>query len=137
MQIYTELGDQLWYEEFPSDRPLHVLNGHIYTLLGVADYARVSGDPEADARWRLAARTALAHLSEFDLGYWSAYDLRFREPTSVYYHKNIHIPQLRILAELTDEAAFGAVADRWEGYLRGRLSRGRRFVAARLQRWRR
>ena len=30
-------GDELWYEEYPGDPPLHVLNGHIYALLGVVD----------------------------------------------------------------------------------------------------
>ncbi len=133
--LWDDAGDELWYEEYPGHPPLRVLNGHVYTLLGVADYARVSGDAEADARWRRAARTVLGRLDDFDLGYWSAYDLRFREPATIHYQKNIHVPQLRILGALTGEAAFPATADHWERYLRSPASRLRWAAAIRLRRW--
>lgn len=136
-QLCSEMDDELWYEEYPAEPPLRVLNGHVYTLLGVLDYARVSGDPEAEARWRRAASTVLAHLGDFDLGYWSAYDLRWREPVTVHYQKNIHVPQLRVLAALTGEPAFGAMADRWERYSHSLISRWRWAVAVRIHRWRR
>jgi heparosan-N-sulfate-glucuronate 5-epimerase len=136
-QLFLERNGTLWYEEYPADEPLHVLNGHVYTLLGVLDYARVTGDPQAMERWQRAASTALKHLEDFDTGYWSVYDLRKREPASVHYHKNIHIPQLRILGRLTGESRFDAVADRWERYLSSRVSHARQFVALRLRRFRR
>ena len=132
MVLVIEDGDDLWYEEYPAEPPLHVLNGHIYALLGVADHARATGDFEADDRWRLAAATTLRHLDEFDLGYWSAYDLRFREPVALHYQKNIHVPQLRILAALTGEQRFATVADRWERQARSRLARARWQVALRI-----
>ena len=136
-QLVLERNGTLWYEEYPADEPLHVLNGHIYALLGVLDYARVSNDAEARERWRRGASTTLEHLDDFDAGYWSVYDLRMLEPANVHYHKNIHIPQLRILARLTEESRFDAVADRWERYLRSRVSHARLFVALRLRRFRR
>ncbi|MDQ3720556.1 MAG: D-glucuronyl C5-epimerase family protein, partial [Actinomycetota bacterium] len=74
MVLCQENGEELWYEEYPAEPPLRVLNGHVYALLGVVDHARVTGEPEAEARWRRAAATLLSHLDEFDLGYWSAYD---------------------------------------------------------------
>jgi heparosan-N-sulfate-glucuronate 5-epimerase len=135
--LVVEQGDELWYEEYPAEPPLHVLNGHVYTLLGVADYARATGDAEAHTRWRRAADSVATHLAEFDLGYWSAYDLRSREPVSLHYQKNIHVPQLRILAALTGETRFGVTADRWAGYLNSRRARLRWQVALRMQRWRR
>jgi D-glucuronyl C5-epimerase C-terminus len=125
-------GDDLWYEEYPGDPPLHVLNGHIYTLLGVVDWARVTGDTEADARWRRAVATTLAHLDGFDLGFWSAYDLRWREPVSLHYQRNVHVPQLRILAALTGEQRFTAVADRWERQFSSLASRMRWHAALRI-----
>ena len=124
-QLFDEARGELWYEEYPANPAIHVLNGHIYTLLGVLDYARVSGDSQAEQRWRRAAATALAHLDEFDLGYWSAYDMRWREPAGVHYQKNVHVPQLRILARLTEDERFAVVADRWERYLESRLCRAR------------
>lgn len=136
-ELFLERDGTLWYEEYPADDPLHVLNGHIYTLLGVLDYARVADDAQARERWQRGAATTLRHLEGFDVGYWSVYDLRTREPASVHYHKNIHIPQLRILGRLTGEPGFDAVADRWERYLRSRMSRARLFAALRLRRFRR
>ena len=132
MSLYEDQGTELWYEEYPATPPLRVLNGHVYTLFGVADYARVTGDPEAHDRWRRAAATAHAHLEGFDLGYWSAYDLRWREPAALHYQKNIHIPQLRILGQLTGDPSFGAMADRWERQARSVVSRARWQVELRL-----
>lgn len=135
--LCDERGGELWYEEYPADPPLRVLNGHAYALLGVADHARVSGDPEATARWRHAAATLAAHLDGYDLGFWSAYDLREREPASRHYHSNIHLPLLRILATLTGEPAFTRTAKRWERYAASPTARARWQVALRTQRWRR
>jgi len=131
-ELCEDTGSELWYEEYPATPAMHVLNGHVYCLFGVADYARVSGDPVADARWRRAAATALSRLGEFDLGYWSAYDLRWHEPVTLHYQKNIHVPQMRILAALTGEPGFTVVADRWEGYWNSRLSRIRWYIGVRV-----
>lgn len=135
--LYVDDGTDLWYEEYPADPPLHVLNGHIYTLLAVTDYARVSGDAVAEKRWRRAAETVLRSLDAFDIGYWSVYDLRFREPVSVHYQKNIHVPQLRILAALTGETRFAETADRWERQLESRVGKLRWAVGLRVRRFRR
>lgn len=129
-------ADELWYEEYPAQQPLHVFNGHVYALLGVLDYARFTGDAEAAARWRRATATVLSHLPRFDLGYWSSYDLRWREPVSLHYQKNIHVPQLRILGTLSGDAPFSETADRWQGYADSSVSRARWQVALRMHRWR-
>jgi hypothetical protein len=134
--LYHEDDNSLWYEEYPATPPIHVLNGHIYTLLAVLDYARVFNDQEAHRRWRKAAATVRACVHAFDLGYWSLYDLGLREPASRHYHKNIHIPQLRILGALTDDEGFAETADRWEGYLDRLSCRARLWFELRARRWR-
>jgi hypothetical protein len=133
LSLVDETGPELWYEEYPAVRPLHVLNGHVYALLGVLDFARAFDDEVAHARWRRAVTTLSARLGEYDLGYWSAYDLLTKEPVDHHYHKNIHIPQLRILHGLGGGAAFAACADRWEAYMDNRLARTRRAVSVRLR----
>jgi heparosan-N-sulfate-glucuronate 5-epimerase len=137
LQLWREDGVDLWYEEYPAEPSLKVLNGHIYTLLGVLDYARATDDQPAWSRWSRAAATTLAHLDEFDLGYWSAYELRWREPAALHYQKNIHVPQLRVLAALTGEQGFTEVADRWQRYLESPLCRLRWMAALRLRRFQR
>jgi hypothetical protein len=133
LTLFSRSGEDLWYEEYPAPSPLHVLNGHLYTALAVLDYARVTEDGEAYDRWRSAASTALRHLAEFDVGYWSIYDLRFRERANVHYHKNIHIPLLRIMAALTGENGFSERAERWERYLRSRWSHARLAMSLRVR----
>ncbi|MGE0453016.1 MAG: D-glucuronyl C5-epimerase family protein [Vicinamibacteria bacterium] len=129
--LVRESGDELWYEEYPAREALHVLNGHVYTLFGILDVARTFGEPGALDRWRRGARTLAARLRDFDLGYWSAYDLRTKEPVGTHYHKNIHIPQLRILGILDGDPIFDQVADRWERYLSSVVARLRCAFAMR------
>jgi hypothetical protein len=130
--LVDERDGDLWYEEYPGDPPLRVLNGHVYTALGVLDYARARGDDLAMERWQRAAGTTLRHIAGWDLGFWSAYDLRWREPATQHYHKNIHVPQLRILAALTGEAGFADVADRWSRQVGSLRSRARWEIAIRV-----
>lgn len=128
-------GGCLWYEEYPAADPLHVLNGHIYAALGVLDYARVSGDETAMDRWRGAVRAVEVNLDSFDLGYWSTYDLRFREPASRHYQKNIHIPLLQLLAELTGSDVIRSVVERWATKLDLPTTKARLALTLRLRRF--
>jgi heparosan-N-sulfate-glucuronate 5-epimerase len=131
--LVVDTGDELWYEEYPSDVPLHVLNGHVYTLFGILDVARTFRDSVALSRWRRGVATVAKRLPEFDVGYWSAYDLRTKELVDVHYHKNIHIPQLRILEALQGDPVFAEYAARWERYLANPLARARRVIGMRLR----
>lgn len=122
----------LWYEEYPAERPLHVLNGHVYAMLGVLDWARVTGDARAFARWEAAVSAVRSTLASFDTGYWSVYDLRFRELASLHYHKNIHLPLLEVVGSLTGDPYFDEVARRWRSYLGSPRCRIQRWVVLRL-----
>ena len=127
--LYEDSGSELWYEEYPGSPPLHVLNGRV--LLGVAD-ARATADATARTRGGGERRPRHWRPDEFDLGYWSAYDLRWREPVTLHYQKNMRPRRCRILAPLTGEPRFGVVADRWERYWNSRLSRLRWYIGVRV-----
>jgi heparosan-N-sulfate-glucuronate 5-epimerase len=106
----------LWFEEYPLEPPIHVLNGFIFTLWGILDYARVSDDQRAWDWWKSGVETLKAHVADFDSGYWSRYDLGHRELASRYYHSQIHIPQLEVMAALTGDAVFDHYATRWRRF---------------------
>lgn len=106
----------LWFEEYPMDPPSHVLNGFIFSLWGVLDFARTTGDRQAWQWWREGIDTLKAHLREFDCGFWSLYDLRYRELASLHYHTNIHTPQLEATYGITGEAIFRDYAARWRRF---------------------
>lgn len=121
-----EFGN-LWLEEYPSREPSFVLNGFIYAVLGLVDLYRVTRDEEVKRDIDECLATLGARLSDFDAGYWSLYDLQKRELVRYYYQKNVHIPQLAVLEQLTGNPLFGYYRRRWErqltplSYLRVRM----------------
>jgi heparosan-N-sulfate-glucuronate 5-epimerase len=107
----------LWLEEYPLKEPSFVLNGFIYALFGLYDLYRVTRDPEVKQDIDACLDTLIARLPDFDAGYWSIYDLQERELVRYYYQKNVHIPQMAILEELTGNPLFGEYRERWQRQL--------------------
>jgi hypothetical protein len=126
-------GTDLWLEEYPMTPPSHVLNGFIYALWGVLDWARAFNDEAAWQKWKAGVSTLIKHLPEYDCGYWSVYDLRFRELASRYYQENIHVPQMQAMHALTGEAIFEKYAGRWEAQSQSALCRARWAIGLRVQ----
>jgi len=105
-------------EEYPSAQVLTgVLNGFIFAILGIYDFAQYKEDDHAN-QFFLKLIDSLSHnLNRYDCGYWSYYDqhppLRL---ASKAYHR-LHIEQLKVLSEITEEKIFKIFEDRWRGYL--------------------
>jgi heparosan-N-sulfate-glucuronate 5-epimerase len=108
---YDESG-QPFLEECPSDPPSHILNGALFALIGLRELeARTGGDIHKAAATRLSTQ-----LTEFDLGYWSRYDLRFVAPATQAYH-SLHISLLQVAGDLLSDPFFKSTAIRWSSYL--------------------
>lgn len=107
----------LWYEEYPSTPPSYVLNGFIYTLFGLYDLFRVTQREDVKMNIDCCLKTLKDNLDKFDAGYWSYYDLLKKELVRYYYQKNVHVPQLRVLAVLTGDPIFQNYATKWEKQL--------------------
>jgi hypothetical protein len=115
---YDQLG-RPFLEECPADPPSHILNGAIFALIGLREFGGRTGDDG----FRPAGQRLASQLGEFDLGYWSRYDLRFTAPASQAYHC-VHISLLLAAGRTVGDARFGQTAERWRQYLRrpaGRL----------------
>lgn len=128
--LVTDARGDVWIEEYLVDPPSHILNGFIWALWGVYDYARWSRRPGAAELWDACVRTLEARLADFDTGWWSLYEAPTTGrpmPASLYYHR-LHAVQLRVLHELTGSAAFAARAARFEAYACRPGSRARAFV---------
>jgi hypothetical protein len=110
---YDENGD-LWFEEYPSKPSSYVLNGFIYTLLGLYDLYRVTGDKKVKDDIDDCILTLKNNIHRFDAGYWSYYDLLKKELVRYYYQKNVHVPQLDILYQLTNDTIFLKYKNKWE-----------------------
>lgn len=66
--LVDECG-HLWFEEYVDDAvgPTHVVNGHIYALFGLYDYALASGSPEAQALFDAGATTVAEQFPRYRL----------------------------------------------------------------------
>ncbi len=124
---FTDESGDLWFEEYIVSPPTHILNGFIWALWGVYDYALATNEAGAPELFSCGVRTMLHNLDRYDLGFWSLYEqsgTRLPMVASDFYHR-LHIVQLRIMYRLTGEETFLRVADRWEGYLSSRAKRTR------------
>ncbi|RYM33914.1 hypothetical protein ERX46_08085 [Brumimicrobium glaciale] len=110
-------GD-LWYEEYPSEPASYVLNGFIYTLFGLYDLYRVTQDEEVKKNIDLCVKTLKNNLPKFDSGYWSYYDLQYKELVRYYYQKNVHVPQMAVMYKLTGEEIFLKYEVKWRKNIR-------------------
>lgn len=66
-------------------KEMRVLNGEIQTLVGLADYARVSGSDDARRVVARASRGLVAQLGAWDTGAWTLYNAGGKEAT-LHYH---------------------------------------------------
>jgi hypothetical protein len=65
---------------------MRVLNGELQTLVGLADYARLSGSRDARRVLRRTARSMARSLGAWDTGAWTLYSAGGREAT-LHYHR--------------------------------------------------
>jgi hypothetical protein len=108
-------------EEYPSpDGLVGVLNGFIFAIFGIYDYA-IHTDEKKDFQFCSQFIDSLVHnLHRYDCGFWSYYDLKPPlRMASKPYHR-IHIEQLNQLYLLTGQPIFQKFRDRWKGYLSSR-----------------
>ena len=116
--LFTDGAGDLWLEEYLVDPPTHILNGFMWALWGVFDYAVACRDSAAQDIFDRGVKTLTHNLARYDTGYWSLYEqsgTRMKMLASPFYHQ-LHIVQLRVMAMLTRDKLFAETADRWQYY---------------------
>ncbi|XP_034142382.1 D-glucuronyl C5-epimerase B [Drosophila guanche] len=120
-----------WYEEYPTTPPSFVLNGFIYSLLGLYDLnstapakiAREAGQLFAQGMYSLKKMLLL-----YDTGSGTSYDLRHLSlgvaPNLARwdYHAT-HVNQLLLLATIDSDPLIAQTAERWKGYMFGKRAK--------------
>ena len=123
-------SDGAWLEEAVVDPPTHILNGFLWAIWGVRDYAVASHARAAWALLRACDRTLRRNLPAFDCGFWSLYEqsgTRLPMLASPFYHR-LHVNQLTITARLLDQPELADWAERWRGYANNGWCRKRAVV---------
>jgi len=109
-----------FYEEYTAAVPTLVLNGMIFSLCGLKDFMRVF--PENQLARRLYSEgieTLEKILPEYDLGFWSRYNLcradwyPVTDPATITY-QHLHVTQLTMLYRLTGKSVFRTFAARFK-----------------------
>ena len=116
-------GEDVFLYEF-NTQPL-VLNGWIFSYWGLRDYAIVSRNEEVKRIADATAKSISKLLPEYDLGYWSRYDLTKRI-SSPFYHK-LHIAQLQVMYDLTGDVIYKQYAQKWMKCERNLVKKSRAF----------
>lgn len=120
--------DVIFYED--TNSPV-ILNGWIFSLWGLFDYCKYTGDREANDILSRSLDTLASRLSEFGLKYWSKYDSGMRI-ASPFYHK-LHIAQLDVMYDLFGSAVYKEYSEKWNGYQNSFWKRKRAFVKKMIQ----
>ena len=112
-----------YYEEYPSkpEAP-HVLNGMMFALFGLHEFSRMGND-RAKQLFDQGIKTLEKTLSEYDLGFWTKYDVadevfnseRDINSCTAHYH-NIHIKQLEVLYNITKNEIIKEYFEKWKRY---------------------
>ena len=103
------------YLIYSFNRRLHVLNGFLQSVIGLYDYAQVTGDPRAQALFQAGEVAARAQVPDHDTGAWSLYARGGRE-SDLGYHRLVR-DFLRGLCERTAIPLYCETADRFTRYL--------------------
>ena len=133
--LFEDDQKRLWIEEYLVEPPTHILNGFMWALWGVFDFWLARADASARRIFDRGVDTLVHNLARFDTGYWSLYEQSgtgqsrtgLKMLASPFYHQ-LHIVQLRVMSNLTGDARFATVAERWEGYARRRSNRNRALI---------
>ena len=117
-----------WYEEYPTEPPSFVLNGFIYSLIGLYDLLTLAPSlqaREATVLFQQGMKSLKKLLLAFDTGSGTNYDLRHLTlgcaPNIARwdYHAT-HVNQLLLLATIDKDPLLSATAARWVDYMSGK-----------------
>jgi len=104
------------FEEFTTTPASRVLNGHMFALLGIFDYATFFQNDEAERLFRETCEALAQNLKLYDTGFWNLYDLHASKRLASPMYMIVHERLLRIFFELTGNSLFEEFAQKWRGY---------------------
>ena len=122
------MGRYDWFEEYPTTPSCYVLNGFIYSLIGLYDLKTIAPEEErteANQLYSAGLESLKALLPLFDTGSGSIYDLRHftlgvAPNLARWDYHATHINQLLLLATIESDPVYERTAQRWIGYMKGK-----------------
>jgi D-glucuronyl C5-epimerase C-terminus len=113
VEVKTPVG--IRYLQYTFAPNTSIINAFLQTLIGLHDYATVSGNPVAEQLFGAANAEALQELPSFDTGAWSLYQPGIEDDLS--YHELV-TGFLQQLCTLTATPLYCTTAAHFESYLK-------------------
>ena len=116
-----EQNNATWYLEGGK----MILNGHNYSLFGLDDLVKISGDVLVKNYLDTGIQSLIDSIEYFDNGFWTWYSLN--KPlyiASAMYH-NLHICQLKALSAMSGSDKLSEWSDKFAKYARSPTKRAR------------
>ncbi|OZC10043.1 D-glucuronyl C5-epimerase [Onchocerca flexuosa] len=126
--VLNELFGHPWFEEYPTTPGTFVLNGFLYSLIGLYDFAQVSNlqavENDSATLFSVGLESLRIFLPLFDTGSGTFYDLRHlglkTAPNLARWdYHSVHIYLLKWLYIITKDEFFNETANRWASYATG------------------
>lgn len=125
--VQSKLSDgSLFVEEYPSKNPTHVLNGFLYTLIGLGEVADVTGSQKHKELFSQLIASLRHNIGLWSYRKWSLYEdpatangINYCTPS---YH-NLQLSQLKWLCQRVDAPEIEKFLVVWEGGLSSLSSR--------------
>ena len=117
---YQDSSGYNWIEEYIVFPPTHILNGFIWGLWGLYDYAIFFNNKQVLEKFNDYNHTIKNNLQIFDLKYWSKYEQSgtfLPMIASEFYHR-LHIVQLKIMFIITKDEIYKKYYKKWDLYLK-------------------
>lgn len=99
--------DELWFEEYSTEKPSRVINGSMYGLVGVYNVYKDLNSELARKIFESGVSTIKNHLHEYDAKYTSRYSLAdWKDEVSLENYHEGHVLQLLWLYKVTGDPIF-------------------------------
>lgn len=113
------------FEEYPTREPSLVLNGMLFALLGLYEYAICFSEARAQACFEAGMLGVKKNLFRYDTGFWNLYDLHRSRRLASPMYVDIHVRLLTALAEILHDGELARAAEKWRGYLQSAFCRAK------------
>lgn len=102
-------NEEIIFYEYTHKPP--VLNGWIFSLFGLHDYAILTKDQKYQDILNISVKSIKNNLCSFDYGFWSKYNSD-KLIASPFYHQ-LHIAQLKVLYHIYGDNEFKTYYEKW------------------------
>lgn len=111
----------IFYEMYPAGHLSMILDGHIFSMMGLYDLYSVSAEEKTRHRFECAMKTIVNNIEYWNYrNIWSWFGCFYL--SSPMYHK-INLCWLRVLSELSGEKKIRILADKWTGTYADNISK--------------